>query len=414
MKLSLRRWMSGAVVTATTLALATLATPVVHASPNEASWTATHDAPQQYPGVHEDWDVPITMSDGTVLKANLYRPMDAAGRIVDTPMPTIVNMTPYTKLAYMLLESAVSIPILYDAIVTLMNRFDLFNLSGTPLSGIGDQIKALSGGALRTVAVDRQLIKAGYTELVVDLRGTGFSQGKWEVFSEREQRDTAEVAEWAAKQPWSDGNIGLAGVSNGGISALTGAEQQPPSVKAVYAVVPGSDLLRDTVAPGGGFDVGFVPFWLALINVTKWLPDLSSIATGQFDWKWLADRVANPITFIDTLLRALVVPSVDAIPEDLKAYLDPEGSFRTGITGHPDRIEAPTFIVGGWHDIFNNSTSTIYNEIPLPTDRKKGRHRGLVPHHNGLWPGRCRCAAAHRRAAARLVRQVAKGHRQRD
>ncbi|MFH5232359.1 CocE/NonD family hydrolase [Antrihabitans spumae] len=374
MKLFVRRWVSGIAVVVTTVALGALAMPVAHAETDGdlgAAWTAVHDGPAEYPGVHIDWDVPITMSDGVVIKANVYRPMDAAGRIVEKPLPTIVNMTPYTKLAYMLLESAVSIPYLYDSLVTLINRFDLFNLNGTPFSGLGDQIKIGTSGVARTIAVDRKLIQSGYTQIVADVRGTGFSQGVWQVFGEREKLDTVEIAEWSAKQPWSDGNIGLTGVSNGGISAMQAAEQKPPSVKAVFATVPGSDLLRDTVAPGGGFVVGFVPLWLAVVNGAKWVPDLASIVNGQFDWKWLADRVASPVTFIDTLLRALVVPSVDAIPPDMEQLLDPNGPFRQGVTGHPEQIEAPTFIIGGWHDIFANSQPAAYNAIPLPTSKKK-------------------------------------------
>ncbi|MFI9504473.1 CocE/NonD family hydrolase [Nocardia sp. NPDC052566] len=371
MKVFLRRWVVGAAVAATVIATLTVPAAQADRTADETAWTAAQDEAPKYPGVHIDWDVPITMSDGVVIKANVYRPMDAAGRIVDTPLPTIVNMTPYTKLAYMLLDSGLSIPGLSDPLVTLINRFDLFNLNGTPFSGFGDQVKTLSGGIARAVTADRKLIQSGYTEIVADLRGTGFSQGVWQAFGEREKQDTAEIAEWAARQPWSDGKVGLAGVSNGGISALQGAEQQPPSVQAVFSVIPGSDLLRDTLAPGGGFVVGFVPFWLAGINVAKWLPDLVSIATGGFDWKWLADRVASPVTFLDTLIRALFVLSVDSIPPDMRALLDPDGPFRVGITGHPDKVEAPTFIVGGWHDIFANSQPEAYNAIPLPTSQKK-------------------------------------------
>ncbi|WP_460718181.1 CocE/NonD family hydrolase [Nocardia heshunensis] len=349
--------------------------PVAQAEPEggdpAVAWTAAQDGVARYPGVHVDWDVPVTMSDGTVLKANVYRPMDAEGRIVETPMPSIVNMTPYTKLVYMLLDSALSVPGLSDSAIDLINRFDLFNLGGTPFSGLGDQVKTLSGGILRTIAADRKLVQSGYTEIVADVRGTGFSEGAWQVFGEREQKDTAEIAEWAAGQSWSDGKVGLAGVSNGGISALQGAEQRPPSVQAVFAAEPGSDLLRDTVFPGGGFDIGFDPIWLAAINTGKWVPDLASIVTGQFDWKWLADRVDSPITFLDTLIRALFVPSIDALPQDMRSIIDPDGPFRAGLTGHPDRIEVPTFVVGGWHDIFANSQPEIINSIPLPSSKKK-------------------------------------------
>lgn len=124
------------------------------------AWTRTEDGPQRYTGVHIDWDVPIRMSDGIILKANVYRPMDAAGHVITAPVPTIINMTPYTKLIYMLLESATAIPGLYDPIVDLMNRFDLFDLAGTPISAIGDQIRAISSGSARTISADPQLIKS--------------------------------------------------------------------------------------------------------------------------------------------------------------------------------------------------------------------------------------------------------------
>jgi hypothetical protein len=45
----------------------------------EGAWTAEKDGPLPHNEVHIDWDVPITMSDGTVLKANIYRPMDVSG-----------------------------------------------------------------------------------------------------------------------------------------------------------------------------------------------------------------------------------------------------------------------------------------------------------------------------------------------
>ncbi|MGC4963420.1 CocE/NonD family hydrolase [Gordonia sp. DT101] len=336
-----------------------------------AQWTATADRPQQYPGVHIDWDVPIRMSDGTVLKANVYRPMDASGRVVTRRLPTVINMTPYTKLLYMLMESATAIPGLYDPITQVINRFDLFNLSGTPLSAVGEQIRVLTGGVARTVAVDRQLVRSGYVQVVIDVRGTGFSQGVWTGAGEREQRDVAEVSQWAARQRWSTGTIGATGLSYGAINALQGAEQPNSAIKAVFAAAPGSDVLQDVIAPGGGIAVGFIPMWVAAVNTLKWLPDLQSIVTGQFDWRWLADRVSSPITFFDTLLRAFFTASVKDIPPDVKRIIDPNRPFRQGILGHPERIRVPTFLVGGWHDLFTNSEPDIVAAIGLPPAQKK-------------------------------------------
>ena len=51
----------------------------------------------------------------------------------------------------------------------------------------------------------------GYVEVIVDVRGTGSSEGQWHSFDDREQRDGYEPVEWAASQPWSDGRVGLFG-----------------------------------------------------------------------------------------------------------------------------------------------------------------------------------------------------------
>ncbi len=139
-----------------------------------AQWTATADGPATYPGMDIAWDVPIRMSDGVILKANVYRPADADGRPVDTPFPTIVSMTPYTKLVSALAEAAVSAPGISDAVMDFARDI---NFSGTPLSGITDLTRALSGGGLRTFTVDRELIRSGYTQVVVDVRGTGSRRG---------------------------------------------------------------------------------------------------------------------------------------------------------------------------------------------------------------------------------------------
>ncbi|MBF6061507.1 CocE/NonD family hydrolase [Nocardia terpenica] len=333
-----------------------------------AAWTATYLAPPRYPGVHIDWDVPITMSDGTVLKANVYRPADVAGRPIDTPTPTIVNLTPYTKLVSNILDSALAIPWLGEAILDLFRRFDL---TGTPLAGITDITKAFGTGLPRTLAVDRNLIESGYTQIVVDVRGTGFSEGTVQFFGQREQRDTVEVIDWASRQPWSNGSIGMSGVSYSAVNQIQAADKQPPALKAIFPVEPGSDLMHDILAPGGGLNAGFVPGWLAAVDGLKLVPDLVSIAQGRFDWKWLADRAASPLTFFDLLIGALFTPDVGHLPDSVKSAFDENSPLRQGMVAHPDRIRVPTFVVGGWHDVFTNTEPLIYQQIPLPPGRKQ-------------------------------------------
>ncbi|NNH74735.1 CocE/NonD family hydrolase [Nocardia uniformis] len=333
-----------------------------------AAWTAAHEGAQQYPNVFIEWDVPITMSDGTVLKGNVYRPADASGQPIDTPTPTVVNMTPYTKLVSNLGDSATAIPSLSDA---LLNFFREINLSGTPVSGLGELINGAGNGQIRNFTVDRQLIKSGYTQVVVDVRGTGFSQGEWDMLRGREQADTAEVIDWASKQAWSNGRIGMNGVSYSGINQVQVAQQNPPALKAIFPVVPGSDLVNDVLAPGGGFGFNFIPLWLGAINGLKWVPDLASIANGQFDFEWLRDRIDDPFTYLDVLVSAYTAQRMDDLDPRVKGLLSDSSEARQDWLGDPGQIKVPTFVYGGWHDLFTYSESQIYNEIPLPPGQKQ-------------------------------------------
>ncbi|MGV9677826.1 CocE/NonD family hydrolase [Nocardia sp. NPDC003482] len=339
-------------------------TPATAGDP--ADWTALHDGPQQYPGVHVDWDVPITMSDGTILKANVYRPADASGPAAER-LPVVVNLTPYTKLISAFADAALGIPPLRDALVNVLKAFDQ---TGLGLNG-GDIAGALTGGFARTFTVDPELIRSGYVQVVVDVRGTGFSQGTWQVFGEREQADGAEVVEWAARQPFSNGAVGMSGASYSAINQLQTAERHPAGLKAIFPVVPGSDLLRDIVATGGGVGVGFLPLWLALVDVTKLVPDVQSLLTGRFDTRWLADRMADPFTFFDALTAAMTVPDVNSIPDYLRTLVTDDSTVRQAWLGHPENIAVPTFLYGGWHDIFSYDQTSIYRAIPLPDSEKK-------------------------------------------
>ena len=110
------------------------------------------------------------------------------------------------------------------------------------------------------------LVQRGYVQVIVDARGTGESQGTWDSFGTREQRDGYEIVEWAAAQPWSNGSVGMWGASYMAISQLFTAAQQPPHLKAIFPIVPMGDSYRDMVFPGGQNNTGFIPLWLALVS----------------------------------------------------------------------------------------------------------------------------------------------------
>lgn len=338
------------------------------AGSNGQRWTAEHDTNLQYPGMNVQWDVPITMSDGTVLKANVYRPADASGRPVDAKTPVVLNMTPYTKLVSAVAEAALSNPVLGPLAVQLAN---LLNYSGTPIDGLADLMQAIKGGGIQAFSVDPKLVRSGYTQVVVDVRGTGFSQGVWDVFREREQQDTVEVIDWAAKQKWSDGKLGMSGVSYSAINQIHAANKNPEALKAIFPVEPGGDLIRDIVAPGGALGFGFLPAWLAAVNGLKFVPDVASMFNGTFDWKWLASRISDPAVFAPQLFDALFAPTIGDVPPRTKALLDEASAERTGWQDYAENIKTPTMIYGGWYDLFTNSEWRMYKNIPLSKGKKQ-------------------------------------------
>lgn len=334
-----------------------------------AKWTRTAEGPQKYPGHSVTPDVPITMSDGTVLRGNLIRPADASGRPIDKKMPTIVNMTPYTKMVSALAAEVVSHPVLVPQLIQLLNAI---NLRGTVLSGYNDLVGSLRSGFATSFSYDPKLIRSGYNMLVVDVRGTGFSQGTWQVFGDRERRDTGEVIDWAAKQRWSNGKIGMAGASYSAINQLQAAADRPDEVDAIFPVVPGADIVRDVVAPGGGVGVGFLSLWLALVNTTKMIPNVASMLNGTFDWKWLGDRAKDPLTYVDVMLQALTVQRPDQATGETRKLLTEGTDRRKSLFTDVGRITTPTFSIGGWNDLFTNSEARMLSGLKqLPDSQKK-------------------------------------------
>jgi len=134
-----------------------------------AIWT-DYDPPLLYAGVKAMPLQYITMRDGTRLAAYVTLPADAEGKPAATPLPVVLVQTSY--------------------------------------NGVAGGVVTAIGGA------DPYIVQHGYATVVVDVRGTGQSEGEWQAFGEAEQADYAQVVEWVTKQPFSDGRIGVYGVSS--------------------------------------------------------------------------------------------------------------------------------------------------------------------------------------------------------
>src|SRR6516165_6989995 len=89
----------------------------------------------------------------------------------------------------------------------------------------------------------------GYVGARVDIRGFGASEGvpTDREYSEQEQLDAEQVIHWLAIQQWSNGNVGMFGISWGGFNALQMAMRHPPELKAVVATAATAELFHDDV-----------------------------------------------------------------------------------------------------------------------------------------------------------------------
>ncbi len=188
-------------------------------------------------GIHVDWDVPVTLRDGTVLRVNVFRPENSG------PSPVLMSAHPYGK----------------DKIPakTRSGR-------GVPLqSRLLPQphpvhISAYTSWEAPDPAV---WVREGYAVVNADLRGGGTSVGVGDLFSDQEAHDYYDLIEWAGTQAWSTGRVGLDGVSYLAISQYKVAALQPPHLSAICPWEGLSDLYRDFARPGGVLENGFSKLW---------------------------------------------------------------------------------------------------------------------------------------------------------
>jgi uncharacterized protein len=104
-----------------------------------------------------------------------------------------------------------------------------------------------------TLARDWELhsyfVRRGYVTARVDIRGTGASEGvpPDREYSDQEQQDGLQVIDWLSKQPWSNGNVGMMGISWGGFNAIQLARLHPPGLKAIIAMCATEELFHDDI-----------------------------------------------------------------------------------------------------------------------------------------------------------------------
>ena len=186
-------------------------------------------------GMRVDWDVPIPMEDGTVLRADVFRPTD------DGRHPVIMTHGPYAKG----LEFAEGYPGMWrslsakypDAVAGSTNKYQNWE-----------------------TADPEKWVPDGYVCIRVDSRGAGRSPGHLDIFSAQETRDYYECIEWAGTQAWSNGKVGLLGISYYAVNQWQVAALRPPHLAAICPWEGASDHYREFARHGGILNV-FTSVW---------------------------------------------------------------------------------------------------------------------------------------------------------
>jgi predicted acyl esterase len=263
--------------------------------------------------VREALDTVIPVGGGIKLAADVYLPDDPG------PHPALVALSPYGKEI-----QALDIPPQPPTSPVYWREIE----AGNP----------------------RYLTNAGYAHVIVDVRGTGRSQGAYRGWmSSDEAQDACDAVEWAAAQDWCDGNVGMVGVSYYGAIQLAAAALNPPHLKAIMPLNAPADYYREGSHHGGVlhtfFDFIYMVFarGRAVSDVVdgsspEELAEIVERLTSDPDlvqYAGLYNTAANP-------QRAPLTFDLLANPFDGPFYWE-RSAYR-----HYDQIEIPFYTGSGW------------------------------------------------------------------
>ncbi|MCH2549306.1 MAG: CocE/NonD family hydrolase, partial [Alphaproteobacteria bacterium] len=173
-----------------------------------------------------EWDVPIEMDDGIILRANIYRP-DSDGLF-----PVIMSHGPYGKdLSW---QEGYS------------TSWKIFSTSHPEAILDSSNIHQ----SWETVDPEKW-VPDGYICIRVDSRGAGRSPGVIDCRSSRETSDFFNCIEWAGEQIWSNGKVGLTGISYYAINQWQVAALKPKYLAAICVWEGSVDYYRDGTHHGG-------------------------------------------------------------------------------------------------------------------------------------------------------------------
>lgn len=286
----------------------------------------------------EEW---VPMRDGVGLHTLIFLP--DPGVWGSGPYPTIVSRTPY---------------------------------------GIGSKTQPIScpPGCSRTW---QESVEKGYAVVHQDTRGRFLSQGVDRIFDDTGP-DGYDTIEWVADQPWCDGNIGLTGISAGGIVTYLTAAEKPPHLTAIMSTVGTASFVNDYAFRGGSAELNIILPWIALQSFdlsASHLEYLTSLGLTPEDVRALQDQLSliwtdisahtsfdYPHRSVDshwwTYLPIKDYPAISQLVPAFSAYMEnlENASWRDSFDTVDD-IEVPGLHISGWFDLYPDSNLRAFSML---------------------------------------------------
>lgn len=208
----------------------------------------------------------------------------------------------------------------------------------------------------------RWFAERGYATMLVELRGTGASDGIARPKMDPGEGDDAVAAiTWAARQPWCDGNVGMWGASSAGFTTLLAACRKPPALKAIIPMIcpvdPGWDAFHHD---GARVDLHQLVLWGGQMLVEQMIPPLTTNGEARRRWH-----------------RRL--HDVDPFLVDLARHGPGDQRLRARAVD-PTSITVPTLCVGGWRDLYADAMVRLYELVQGPKQLLVGPWTHTMPH----------------------------------
>jgi hypothetical protein len=284
-------------------------------------------------GMRITWHQPLAMDDGVVLRADVYRPIE------DGRYPVILSHGVYAKgLAYQ------------DGYPMQWQRM------------VADHPEILEGSTNTYQAWEvtdpERWVPHGYAVVRVDSRGSGWSPGFLDPLCPREDDDLCRCIEWAGTQPWSNGKVGMLGISYYAINQWRVASRRPPHLAAIIPWEGFNDFYRDPSYHGGILSE-FMKRWAPIQAVTV------QYGLGERARKNpnTGESVAGPLTLTDAeLAKNRTDPHADLLAHPL------DDAWHRARSADLSRVTVPLLSCANWggQGIHPRGNFNGFTECPAP------------------------------------------------